>query len=107
MDCNFSIKSNVSTVILKGRKQKGGNLGKNKISDTQGKQTSFHLWSTPQQLLTTAHRRGDVVEERIELQTADHLQAAFTFQALGCQIQCMSEGLQCSTDVVLSQVCIS
>lgn len=65
------------------------------------------MWSIFQQLLTTAHGRGDVVQERVKLQTTDHLQAAFTLQALGCQIQCMPEGLQCSTDVVLSQVRVS
>lgn len=75
--------------------------------NTQGKQTLSHLWSTFQQLLTTAHRRGDVVQKGIELQTADHLQAAFTLQAFGRQIQCMSEGLQGSTNVVQSQICIS
>lgn len=114
MDCNFSIKSSASTLVLIGRKHykaKGSIFGKKVIMNfrcnTQGKQTLFHLWSIFQQLLTTAHRRGDVVQKRIKLQTADHLQAAFTLQALGRQIQCVSEGLQGSTDVVQSQIGIS
>lgn len=80
---------------------------KNFRCNAQGKRTLFHLWSIFQQLLTAACRRGDVVEKRVKLQTADHLQAAFTLQTLGSQIQCMSEGLQGSTDVVQSQIGIS
>lgn len=58
-------------------------------------------------MLTAAHRRGDVVQKRVELQTADHLQAALALRALGCQIQRVSEGLQGSTDVVQSQIRVS